>query len=72
VPASMHGEMQPTIYRFWLGGFEIATIMDSKAVRDGLYPSFGSGQPADEVRELARANHVCGLEKTGDSCLCLA
>ena len=35
------GEMQPTIYRFKLGGFEVATIMDSKVIRDGLHPSFG-------------------------------
>ncbi len=54
----MQGEMQPTIYRFRLGGFEVATIMDSKAVRDGLHPSFGAGQPADAARELARANRI--------------
>ena len=38
MPASMQGEMQPTIYRFKLGGFEVATIMDSKVIRDGLTP----------------------------------
>jgi glyoxylase-like metal-dependent hydrolase (beta-lactamase superfamily II) len=58
VPASMQGEMQPTIYRFTFGGFEIANIMDSKVIRDGLYPSFGANQPADAVQQLARDNHI--------------
>jgi len=58
VPAPMHGEMQPTIYRFKLGGFEVTTIMDSKVVRAGLTPSFGGEQQADEVRALAKANRL--------------
>jgi len=58
VPASMQGEMQPTIYRFKLGGFEVATIMDSKVVRSGLTPSFGGDKQADEVKALARANRI--------------
>jgi glyoxylase-like metal-dependent hydrolase (beta-lactamase superfamily II) len=58
VPASMQGEMQPTVYRFKFGGFEIANIMDSKVVRDGLHPSFGGNQRADAAPELARANHI--------------
>jgi hypothetical protein len=37
----MQGEIQPTIYRFDLGGFEVATILDSKIIRAGLTPSFG-------------------------------
>ena len=41
MPASMQGEMQPTIYRFKLGGFEVATILDGKSIRDGLHPTFG-------------------------------
>ncbi len=41
MPASMQGELQPTVYRFKFGGFEIANILDGKVVRDGLHPGFG-------------------------------
>jgi glyoxylase-like metal-dependent hydrolase (beta-lactamase superfamily II) len=54
----MQGGMQPTIYRFKFGGFEITNIMDSKAIRDGLHPGFGGNQPADAAQELARANNI--------------
>jgi glyoxylase-like metal-dependent hydrolase (beta-lactamase superfamily II) len=54
----MQGEMQPTIYRFTFGGFEITNILDSKVVRDGLHPGFGGDQPADAAQALARANHI--------------
>ena len=56
--AAMNGEMQPTIYRFKLGGFEIATILDGKSMRDGLHPAFGGNASADEVHALARANNI--------------
>ena len=58
MPASMQGEMQPTIYRFKLGGFEVATIMDSKVIRPGLTPSFGGEAQAQEVKALAKANRI--------------
>jgi glyoxylase-like metal-dependent hydrolase (beta-lactamase superfamily II) len=58
VPAAMQGEMQPTIYRFKFGEFEIANVMDSKVIRDGLHPSFGAGQPAEKAHELCRANGI--------------
>ena len=58
MPASMQGEMQPTVYRFKLGGFEVATIMDSKVIRSGLTPSFGGEAHADEVKALAKANRI--------------
>jgi glyoxylase-like metal-dependent hydrolase (beta-lactamase superfamily II) len=58
VPASMQGEMQPTIYRFKFGGFEISNIMDSKVIRDRLHPSIGSDQPADAAEQLAAANRI--------------
>jgi len=58
VSASMQGEMQPTIYRFKLGGFEVATILDGKSIRDALHPSFGGNAPAEEVHALARANNI--------------
>jgi hypothetical protein len=54
----MQGEMQPTIYRFKLGGFEIANIMDSKVIREGLHPSFGGEQPAEAALEVCRANRI--------------
>ena len=54
----MQGEMQPTIYRFKLGGFEVATIMDSKVIRSGLSPSFGGEAAAAEVKALAAANRI--------------
>lgn len=55
MPAAIQGEMQPTIYRFKLGGFEVATIMDSKVIRSGLTPSFGGEAGAAEVKALAAA-----------------
>jgi glyoxylase-like metal-dependent hydrolase (beta-lactamase superfamily II) len=58
VPAAMQGEMQATIYRFKLGGFEVATIMDSKVIRSGLTPSFGGEAAAAEVKALAKANRI--------------
>jgi len=54
----MQGEMQATIYRFKLGGFEVATIMDSKVIRSGLTPSFGGEAAAAEVKALAKANRI--------------
>jgi glyoxylase-like metal-dependent hydrolase (beta-lactamase superfamily II) len=58
VPASMQGELQPTIYRFKLGGFEIANILDSKAIRPGPHPAFGGERPAEEVAALCAANRI--------------
>ena len=56
--ASMQGELQPTIYRFKLGGFEVATILDGKSKRDGLHPAFGGNASVEEVHALARANNI--------------
>jgi glyoxylase-like metal-dependent hydrolase (beta-lactamase superfamily II) len=58
VPASLQGEMQPAIYRFKFGEFEIATILDSKAIREGLHPSFGPEHSADEARALCAENGI--------------
>ncbi len=58
MPASLQGDLQPTVYRFKLGGFEAATILDSKAVREGVHPMYGGNATADEVHALARANHI--------------
>jgi glyoxylase-like metal-dependent hydrolase (beta-lactamase superfamily II) len=58
VPASLQGATQPTVYRFKLGGFEAATILDSKAIRQGLHPTYGANASADDVHALALANHI--------------
>jgi glyoxylase-like metal-dependent hydrolase (beta-lactamase superfamily II) len=58
MPAPMQGEMQPTIYRFRLGSFEVATILDSKIIREGLSPSDGGESLSADVRALARANRI--------------
>jgi len=58
VPASMQGEMQPSIFRFKLGDFEVATIMDSKVIRTGLTPSFGGEAAAAEIKALAAVNRI--------------
>jgi glyoxylase-like metal-dependent hydrolase (beta-lactamase superfamily II) len=58
VPATMQGELQPTIYRFKLGGFEVTPIMDSKVIRLGLTPSFGGEANAEAVKALAKANRI--------------
>ena len=54
----MQGEIQPYIYRFKLGGFEVTPIMDSKVIRAGLSPSFGGEANADAVKALAKANRI--------------
>jgi len=54
----VQGELQPAIYRFKLGRFDVATILDSKIVREGLSPSHGGEAMAQEVQELARVNRV--------------
>ena len=58
MPASLQGELQPTIYRFKLGGFEVATVLDAKAIREGLHPHYGANASADEVQALARTNNI--------------
>jgi len=58
VPASMQGEIQTTIYRFKLGGFEVTPFMDSHVIRSGLSPAFGGEAKADEVKALAATNRI--------------
>jgi glyoxylase-like metal-dependent hydrolase (beta-lactamase superfamily II) len=58
MPAPMQGETQPTVYRFKFGAFEIATILDSKGIREGLHPLYGANAKADDVQALARANNI--------------
>ena len=58
MPAPMLGNLQPTVTRFKLGAFEVATILDSKAVRDGLHPNYGANASAEAVQALARENNI--------------
>ena len=48
----MQGELQPTVYRFKFGSFEIANILDGKVIRDGLHPGFGPEHSAEEAQSL--------------------
>lgn len=56
------GDMQPAIYRFRLGAFTVANVLDSKVVREGLHPAFGAQAPADEARALAERNFI-GIDR---------
>lgn len=56
--APMLGNLQPAAYRFKLGAFEVATVLDSKVVREGLHPNYGGNATADEVQALARENNL--------------
>src|SRR3569833_4248519 len=58
MPAPMLGPLLPTGTRFKLGSFEVATILDSKGVRDGLHPNYGANATPEEVQALARANNL--------------
>ena len=58
MPASMQGELQPSVYRFKFGSFEIANILDGKVVRDGLHPGFGPEHSADEAQSLCHNNGI--------------
>ncbi len=58
MPAPMHGPMRPGVFRFKLGNFEVATLLDGKSVRDKLHPNFGGNASADEVNALAKANNI--------------
>ena len=58
MPASMQGELQPSVYRFKFGSFEIANILDGKVVRDGLHPGFGPEHSAEEAQSLCQSNGI--------------
>lgn len=51
-------EMQPAIYRFRFGNFEITNILDGKVIRQGLHPAFGPERSAEEARALCFANNI--------------
>jgi glyoxylase-like metal-dependent hydrolase (beta-lactamase superfamily II) len=56
--ASMQGPLRPALYRFKLGEFEMMTVLDSCAVRDGLGSVHAGGAKPGEVEALAKANNI--------------
>jgi len=58
MPAPMHGPLQPGVFRFRLGRFEIATLLDGKSARDKLHPTFGANASAEEAHALARQSNI--------------
>lgn len=56
--ALLQGALQPGVFRFKLGGMEVATVLDSKSIREGIHPLYGANASADEVHALARANNI--------------
>src|SRR6185437_4388809 len=40
------------------GDFEVTQILDAKAVRPGLHPTYGANASADDVKALSRANNI--------------
>lgn len=56
--AVMQDPMRPAVYRFKLGDFEVSTILDGRVVRQGLSPTHGGVDRADEVKAIARANRI--------------
>lgn len=53
-----HGVVRPNHYRFTLGGFQVATILDGYVHMDGPHPTFGENQEAEAVEDLADANFL--------------
>jgi glyoxylase-like metal-dependent hydrolase (beta-lactamase superfamily II) len=58
MPAPLKGPLRPGVFRFKLGGFEVATLLDGKSVRDKLYPMFGGNASEAEAHALAKENHI--------------
>lgn len=52
------GPTAPTVYRFELGDFEIATVADGAVQLDGPHPIFGNDQPAEDVQAYAEENFL--------------
>jgi glyoxylase-like metal-dependent hydrolase (beta-lactamase superfamily II) len=58
MPAPLQGPLQPGVFRFRLGGFEVATLLDGKSVREKLHPNFGGNATQAEAHALARTNNI--------------
>ncbi|MDA7948473.1 MAG: MBL fold metallo-hydrolase [Hyphomicrobiaceae bacterium] len=48
----------PSFYRFPLGAFEITSLLDGSAKRDGPYPIFGADQKEEDVHALLKQNFL--------------
>jgi len=58
MPSRQQGPIQPDVYRFRFGDFEVTNILDGAIVRSGLYPRNGTNASADEVHALAHERHI--------------
>ena len=58
MPASMQGELQPTVYRFKFGSFEIANILDGNVMRDGLRRALNQNTKPRRHKIVCRANGI--------------
>jgi glyoxylase-like metal-dependent hydrolase (beta-lactamase superfamily II) len=56
--APMLGVLRPQAYRFKLGSFEVANVMDGFVQNPSLHPTFGADQPKEAVETLAKANGI--------------
>lgn len=56
--APMLGPTKPSVYRFKLGAFEVATILDGAVQLDGPHPIFGADQKPEDVQKLAAENFL--------------
>ena len=54
--APMKGPLRPSVYRFKLGAFEVATVFDGSIQLDGPHPIFGENQEAADVQALLESN----------------
>ena len=50
--------IQPQIYQFELGNFEVTNILDGKVIRNGLANKFAEDQPIARVQELALRQQI--------------
>lgn len=60
--APMLGVLRPMLYRFKLGAFEVANILDGFVVRPGPHPIFGQDQAEADVQAFARAQNLPAIQ----------
>lgn len=56
--APLLDDLRPVAHRFRLGRFDVTTILDGTAYRDGLSQHFGINQSAEAVSELAATSRL--------------
>jgi glyoxylase-like metal-dependent hydrolase (beta-lactamase superfamily II) len=57
MPAPLKGPLQPTVFRFKLGGFEVSTLLDAKSQREGFAARYAVNATPEDVAALAIANN---------------